>query len=212
MAGVAAAGVFAVGAAASFANDGESLLRPPGAGDEARFRARCIKCGRCVEACPYQTIRVQTGPTGSAAGTPYIDARAQACRLCADFPCIEACPTAALAVVPSREEVRMGCAVVKRDACIAVKGMRCEVCYRACPFIDSAISISATVRDGDAIHAVFEPVIDPEKCTGCGLCVQRCVVGDPEVAIEIVRDYGHARACIADEQAKRVSNAWAGGA
>ncbi len=53
----------------------------------------------------------------------------------------------------------MGCAVINRDLCIAVQGMRCEVCYRACPFIDSAIAIGASVREGDAIHAVFEPLV-----------------------------------------------------
>ena len=49
-----------------------------------------------------------------------------------------------------------------------------------------------------------------KKCVGCGLCVQRCVVSDPQVAIEIVRDYGEARRRIDEEQAKHVSNPWAG--
>ena len=49
-----------------------------------------------------------------------------------------------------------------------------------------------------------------EKCVGCGLCVQRCVVSDPQVAIEIVRDYGEARRRIDEEQAKHISNPWAG--
>lgn len=207
---IAAAGVAAGGIAVCFAGNGEGLLRPPGAANEADFRARCIKCGRCLEACPYQAIRMAKGPTGAETGTPVIDARAQACRLCADFPCIAACPTEALHPVPVRDEVRMGCAVINRDLCIAVQGMRCEVCYRACPFIDSAIAIGASVREGDAIHAVFEPLVDPEKCVGCGLCVQRCVVSDPQVAIEIVRDYGEARRRIDEEQAKHVSNPWAG--
>ena len=207
---IAAAGLAAAGVAACFAGDGSGPLRPPGAADEADFRARCIKCGRCVEACPYQAIRVARGPAGADVGTPVIDARAQACRLCVDFPCIAACPTEALHSLEAREDARMGCAVIKRDLCIAVRGMRCEVCYRACPFIDSAISIDASVREGDAIHAVFEPIVDPNTCTGCGLCVQRCVVSEPEVAIEIVRDYGEARHRIANEQAKQVSNAWAG--
>lgn len=207
---IVAAGLASAGVVACFAGDGNELLRPPGAADEADFRARCVKCGRCVEACPYQAIRVAEGPGGAEVGTPVIDVRAQACRLCADFPCIAACPTEALHPLAAREEARMGCAVIKRELCIAVRGMRCEVCYRACPFIDSAISIDASVREGDAIHTVFEPVVDPEKCTGCGLCVQRCVVGDPEVAIEIVRDYDEARRRITDEQAKQVSNAWTG--
>ncbi|MBE5711991.1 MAG: 4Fe-4S dicluster domain-containing protein, partial [Slackia sp.] len=165
---IAAAGVAAGGIAVCFAGNGEELLRPPGASDEADFRARCIKCGRCLEACPYQAIRMAKGPTGAETGTPVIDARAQACRLCADFPCIAACPTEALHPVSARDEVRMGCAVINRDLCIAVQGMRCEVCYRACPFIDSAITIGASVREDDAIHAVFEPLVDPEKCVGCG--------------------------------------------
>ncbi|WP_449137767.1 4Fe-4S dicluster domain-containing protein [Slackia sp.] len=207
---IAAAGLAAGGAASCFVGDAEGLLRPPGAKDEDDFRARCIKCGRCLEACPYQAIRMVKGPLGSEAGTPMIDARAQACRLCADFPCIAACPTEALHPVGERSEVRMGCAVIKRDLCIAVQGMRCEVCYRACPFIDSAITIDASVREGDAIHAVFEPLIDLEKCVGCGLCVQRCVVSEPEVAIGIVRDYDEARRRIDEEQAKQVSNPWKG--
>ena len=150
------------------------------------------------------------GAIAAAGVAPVIDVRAQACRLCADFPCIAACPTEALHPVSVRDEVRMGCAVINRDLCIAVQGMRCEVCYRACPFIDSAIAIGASVREGDAIHAVFEPLVDPEKCVGCGLCVQRCVVSDPQVAIEIVRDYGEARRRIDEEQAKHISNPWAG--
>ena len=57
------------------------------------------------------------------------------------------------------------------------------------------------MREGDAIHAVFEPLVDSEKCVGCGLCVQRCVVSDPQVAIEIVRDYGEACRRIDEERA-----------
>lgn len=165
---IAAAGVAAGGIAVCFAGNGRGgfLRSRPGRQNEADFRARCIKCGRCLEACPYQAIRMAKGPTGAETGTPMIDARAQACRLCADFPCIAACPTEALHPVPARDEVRMGCAVINRDLCIAVQGMRCEVCYRACPFIDSAIAIGASVREGDAIHAVFEPLVDPEKASG----------------------------------------------
>ena len=64
--------------------------------------------------------------------------------------------------------------------------MRCEVCYRACPLIDEAIYIDYRMREGDAIHSVFAPVIDEDVCVGCGLCVERCIVSEPEVAIRIV--------------------------
>ena len=70
------------------------------------------------------------GNQGLAAGTPMVDARAQACRLCEDFPCVEACPTNALRGIEERSDVRMGTAVIDEDLCIAFQGMRCEVCYR----------------------------------------------------------------------------------
>lgn len=187
--------------------DSDELLRPPGAVDEADFLSRCIKCGRCIEACPYAAIHAEQSIMGAASGTPVIDARAQACRMCEDMPCIPACPTEALHRLESREDIAMGVAVIKREACIAVQGMRCEVCYRSCPLIDRAITIRPTVREGDAIHTVFEPIIDPDVCTGCGLCVQRCVISDPEVAIEIVRDKQTALARIEEEQSKYVEQA-----
>ncbi|MEG1825831.1 MAG: 4Fe-4S dicluster domain-containing protein [Gordonibacter sp.] len=167
-----------------------NLLRPPGTHGEQDFLSRCIKCGKCIEACAFAALSPANGNTGFAVGTPTIDARAQACRLCEDFPCQAACPTGALRGVVQRNDVRMGTAVIDEDLCIAFQGLRCEVCYRTCPLIDEAIRIDYRMREGDAIHAVFAPVIVQDSCVGCGLCVQRCVVGEPEVAIRIVGDEG----------------------
>ena len=166
--------------AALYASHGEAdLLRPPGAHGEKDFASRCVKCGKCMEACPYIAIKPARDDAGTAVGTPMIDARAQACRLCEDFPCVEACPTNALRDIKTRSDVKM---------CIAFQGMRCEVCYRTCPLIDEAIVIDYRLREGDAIHSVFAPVIDEDKCVGCGLCVERCVVSEPRVAIRIASD------------------------
>lgn len=167
------------------ADAGSELLRPPGTQGESDFRARCIACGKCIEACPYGSIRPAGIGAGAAVGTPFIDARAHACRLCEDFPCVAVCPTGALRDAETRRDVHMGTPVIDEDLCIAFQGMRCEVCYRVCPLIDEAISIDYRMREGDAIHAVFAPVIDEDVCPGCGLCVERCVVSDPEVAIRI---------------------------
>ncbi|MDR1013824.1 MAG: 4Fe-4S dicluster domain-containing protein [Coriobacteriales bacterium] len=169
-----------------FAKAPSFLLRPPGAQGEEDFLARCIGCGKCIEACPYVAVRSAPFAVGPAAGTPVIDAREQACRLCEGFPCVGACPTGALRDVGVRTDVRMGTAVIDEELCIAIDGgIRCEVCYRSCPLINRAIDIELRPRAGDSTHVLFAPVIDEEQCVGCGLCVERCVVGDPAPAIRI---------------------------
>ena len=195
IAGIAAAIVGGQAVYLAAAGKGE-LLRPPGAQSESDFMARCVKCGKCLEACPYRAVHVAPGNAGAAAGTPVIDAREQACRLCEDFPCVAACPTGALRDVEARADVHMGTAVIEEDLCIALQGMRGEVCYRVCPLIDEAMTIDYRMREGDAIHAVFAPRIDREKCVGCGLCVERCVVGEPRVAIRIVADPDQVQAAL----------------
>ncbi len=185
VAGLAAAIVAAQGVR-YLTHNSDGLLRPPGSQGEQDFLSRCVKCGKCIEACPYVALAPAGDNVGFAVGTPFLDARTQACRLCEDFPCQAACPTGALRNVWQRSDVRMGSAVINEDLCIAFKGLRCEVCYRVCPLIDEAITIDYRMRENDAIHAVFAPIIAQDSCVGCGLCVQRCVVSEPEVAIRIV--------------------------
>lgn len=183
----AAAALLGVQAVSFAMHPTEGIIRPPGARDEKDFSSKCVKCGRCIQACPYGALIPAGADAASAVGSPTLDVRNQACRLCADFPCIGACPTDALGSVGSVEDVRMGYAVIDEDLCIALKGMRCEVCYRACPLIDRAITIDYRLREGDSIHSVFAPIIDEDVCVGCGLCVERCVVSDPDIAINVVR-------------------------
>jgi ferredoxin-type protein NapG len=77
-------------------------LRPPGAlktpFDEKDFLASCIKCGQCVQVCPVEAINLTDMDKGFGIGTPYIDAREQACDFsCDGLQCVLACPTGSLA-------------------------------------------------------------------------------------------------------------------
>ena len=194
LAGIAAAAV-AAEAVYSVADNSTYYLRPPGAQSEADFVSRCVKCGKCAEACPHRVIKIAKDLDMQLAGTPYIDAEDAACRLCPTLPCIDVCPTEALRNVTESANVDMGYALVNENTCIAFRGLRCEVCYRVCPLIDQAITIDFQELEGDNIHARFLPKVNKHVCTGCGLCVQRCVVRDPHAAIRIVS--------LAEQEAKK---------
>jgi ferredoxin-type protein NapG len=149
-------------------------LRPPGAQAERDFAATCVKCGACVVACPYGTLRLATAATGIPLGTPHFVARDEPCRLCPDIPCAKACPTGSLdRALRDIYQARMGLAVIDAENCLSWNGLRCEVCYRVCPVQGKAITITPHPRETSK-HAVFVPVIHSEACTGCGLCERAC--------------------------------------
>lgn len=157
--------------------------RPPGALAGVQFTSACARCGQCVEACPYNALRLSTlqGPTPL--GTPYFVPRESPCRMCRDLPCVKACPTGALN--PTLEDIRqakMGVAVIDPNACISWQGLRCEVCFRECPENGRAITIAPHPR-GLSKHAVFAPTIHPEACTGCGLCEKGCPMDQPAIRV-----------------------------
>lgn len=100
-------------------------LRPPGALEEKDFLSSCIKCGQCVQVCPVQAIRLADATDGMGLGTPYIEARDQACDFSCDaLSCILACPTGALDhSIGAKEEVDMGFARLARpESCLARQG------------------------------------------------------------------------------------------
>lgn len=163
------------------------VLRPPGAVPEADFLSLCIRCGLCVEACPYDTLSLAKVGDQAALGTPFFKPRETPCYLCKDIPCVPACPSGALEpslvskFLPNGQkelEVRkakMGVAVVDSDQCIAFWGVQCDACYRACPLINEAIVIDQARNDRTGKHALMVPRVVGDVCTGCGLCEKACV-------------------------------------
>ena len=177
IAAVAAAGVFAASTVASAAPSPLPLLRPPGAGAPEHFAA--FERKDTMKRKQFETGIRQIAQEGAIQIFHEPNTGLE-------FPCAAACPTGALDVPAERRDAGMGVAVINEDTCLSFQGMRCEVCYRACPLIDEAITIDYRPREGDDIHAVFAPQVVPDVCPGCGLCEQRCPVSDPAPAIVVV--------------------------
>ena len=166
------------------------ILRPPGALKEEDFLKTCIKCGLCVEACPYDTLLLAKPGDNKPLGTPYFVARDVPCYMCPDIPCVPVCPTGALDESSVTTDgvldiniADMGVAVIDANSCIAFWGIQCDACYRACPLLGEAIIIEYSKNERTGKHAFMKPIIVPDICTGCGMCEQACVTEKPAVFI-----------------------------
>ncbi len=181
---IAGSGGLLWGALASDVKNAPLALRPPAALDKDEFIKACIKCGKCVEACPYDTLNLAKVNEEKALGTPYFEPRKKPCYLCTNYPCVEACPSGALELnslldesgKPNIEKARIGLAVIHKESCIAFGGIQCDACYRACPLMEKAIVLEREKNEFTGKHANMKPVVNSDSCTGCGICEQVCVV------------------------------------
>lgn len=139
-----------------------TVLRPPGALEEATFLDTCERCGKCVEVCPVQAIMPLRSTDLRLHKTPHIDPEKKACAVCETLACMEACPSGAL-LKTALFDLRMGLAEVDQTVCVRAKGPDCKICVEICPLGERAI-----VLDNGRV-AVRDP-----GCIGCGLCQERC--------------------------------------
>src|SRR5690606_10945851 len=145
---------------------------------EADFLAACVRCGLCVRACPYDTLKLATLGRAVPTGTPYFDARAVPCEMCEDIPCVPACPTGALDHgLTDIEDARMGLpALIGRQTCVSTPGRTRGECSRVGPQIDKAITLDLHHNPRSHRHAMLLPTVHSDRCTGCGKCEQSCVL------------------------------------
>jgi ferredoxin len=112
--------------------------------------------------------------------TPKVTARRagceQGCNLCGSI-----CPTGAIRPLPLDEKpfAKIGTARIIKTRCIAwEQDKRCLICDEICPYN----AISSQFLGG---RPVTVPVIDENKCNGCGYCESKCpVAGESAIVVE----------------------------
>ena len=139
-------------------------LKPAGARSLENFRRKCVACQLCVKACPNSVLR----PSKRDFQRPEM---AFDRGFCTDdcTKCGEVCPAGAIEPVAQREKagIHIGTAVWHEDRCVAAaEGVNCTACFRHCP-------VKAIVRVAGKAGAKV-PVVDSEKCIGCGACEHVC--------------------------------------
>jgi len=163
----------------------ELRLRPPGALEEKDFLALCIKCGQCLQVCPYHSIELADWGKGHGLGTPYIDANIRGCYACEAVPCVLACPTGALDhSCEKAEDIAMGIAVLESpDTCIAMSN-------RAIPkgFNNKMHAFVESVENVTQLELDMLEKLDGFEGKQCTLCADMCPIPNPLSAITMVPD------------------------
>lgn len=132
-------------------------VRPPYGFNESLFQSECVACESkaCVASCDEQIILIQ------ADGTAGLDFSKRGCTFCED--CASACESHVLNLDNRHTSGHINATFrISTEGCVAHHGVICFSCKEPC--IDDAI----------LFNGMFNPVIDMDKCTGCGFCVGRC--------------------------------------
>lgn len=143
---------------------------PPGAWNARHFAQHCTACQLCVSACPNNVLRPSSELTKLM--QPEMSYERGYCRPeCTT--CSDVCPAGAIRpiTVEEKSSTRIGHAVWIRKNCIPLTdGVECGNCARHCP----SGAILMVPSDTDDANSVRIPVVNAERCIGCGACENLC--------------------------------------
>lgn len=143
---------------------------PAGALSARNFTNHCTACQLCVSVCPNNVLRPSTDLAKLM--QPEMSYERGYCRPeCTK--CSEVCPAGAInpISVAEKSSIRIGHAVWIKKNCIPLTdGVECGNCARHCP--SGAILMVAS--DSSNPDSVKIPVVNMERCIGCGACENLC--------------------------------------
>ena len=145
-------------------------LVPAGSVSIRNFEQHCTACQLCVSVCPNQVLRPSTSLMNLM--QPEMSYERGYCRPeCTK--CSDVCPAGAIRpiTVEEKSSTQIGHAVVCLDNCVVnVDEVSCGNCARHCP----AGAIRMVRKDPDDPKSLRIPVVNEERCIGCGACENLC--------------------------------------
>lgn len=158
-------------------------IRPPFAIPELEFLLACTRCDACIKACPHSIIFPLAVSNGAEVmNTPALDLLNKGCRLCEDWPCVNACESKALKIPESDTDetadykslistLKFAKVVVDEASCLPYQGPECGACASAC------------IVDGALQWDMERPSINQELCIGCAMCREVCITEPKSINI-----------------------------
>ena len=145
-------------------------ITPAGSWSAKNLAQHCTACQLCISACPNQVLRPSTDL--SKLMQPEVQYERGYCRPeC--VRCSEVCPTGAIKPITKEEKssIQIGHAVWRRCNCIVhTDKVECGNCARHCP----TGAIQMVPQDPNDKKSLKIPVINTERCIGCGACENLC--------------------------------------
>ena len=145
-------------------------LTPPGSLSARNMAQHCTACQLCVSVCPNQVLRPSTDLLKLM--QPEMSYERGYCRPeCTK--CSEVCPAGAIKPITKEDKssIQIGHAVWVKKNCIPLTdGVECGNCARHCP--SGAIQMVASNPEDES--SVKIPVVNEERCIGCGACENLC--------------------------------------
>lgn len=148
----------------------ETPLTPPGSLSARNLAQHCTACQLCISACPNQVLRPSSDLTNFM--QPVTSFERGYCRPeC--VRCSEVCPTGAIKPITKEEKtsIQVGHAVWISDNCVVNRdNEQCDNCSRHCP----TGAIQMVAKDPNDKKSLKIPVVNTERCIGCGACENLC--------------------------------------